>query len=58
MIDKKCVIREGGKILSFTEWFEFTYAEKWTDEHAPLISFIVEYEEFCERNGITPIWNG
>lgn len=44
--------------MSFTEWFEFIYKEKWTDEHAPLTSYIVEYEDFCERSGIEPIWNG
>ena len=44
--------------LTYTEWFEFIYDEKWTDEHNLLASYVVEYEAFCERNNITPIWNG
>jgi hypothetical protein len=45
-------------IMTFTEWFEFVYKEKWTDEHPPLTSYIIEYEECCESNNITPVWNG
>jgi hypothetical protein len=44
--------------LSFTEWYKETYNDEWTDNHATLMSLLDEYEDWCKRNDITPIWNG
>jgi hypothetical protein len=44
--------------MSFTEWYEKTYNDKWTDNHAPLHSLMIEYEDYCRDNNIEPIWNG
>ena len=44
--------------MTFKEWYANTYRDVWTDEHAPLYSYIIEYEEFCKRNNIDAVWNG
>lgn len=44
--------------MSYTDWFKATYHEEWTEQHAPLMSLLDEYEEWCEKNNVTPIWNG
>lgn len=46
------------KEVSYTEWFKATYHEEWTDQHAPLMSLLDEYEEWCKENKVEPIWNG
>ncbi|MED1093816.1 hypothetical protein [Bacillus paramycoides] len=44
--------------MSYTEWYENKYGDKWTDNHAVLMSVIGGYEGYCNENNIKPIWNG
>jgi hypothetical protein len=48
--------------MSFVKWYEDTYKAKWHEEYAGLYAFCyevsTEYEEFCKRNDLEPIWNG
>lgn len=46
------------KYLSYTDWYKETYNDEWTIDHAPLISLLDEYEKWCEKNKVNPIWNG
>lgn len=51
-----------GEEMSFVEWYEENYKDKWHEDYVLLYStayaLSVEYEEFCKRNDIEPIWNG
>ncbi|MFE8701118.1 hypothetical protein ACFYKX_10985 [Cytobacillus sp. FJAT-54145] len=48
--------------MSFTEWYEKTYQEKWHEDYAWLYRFASEvskgYETYCKEHNIQPIWNG
>jgi hypothetical protein len=44
--------------MTFTEWYKETCDDEWTDEHAPLVSLLYDYEDWCEENKIAPIFNG
>lgn len=48
--------------LSFVEWYEKTYKEKWNQDYAELYGYANkisdEYEDYCKKNNINPIWNG
>ncbi|MED0988076.1 hypothetical protein [Bacillus paramycoides] len=44
--------------MSYTEWYENKYGDKWTDKHTVLMSVIDGYEEYCNENNIKSIWNG
>ena len=49
-------------VLTFTEWYEKTYEEKWHEDYAGLYRFVnhmsVKYEKYCEDKGIRPVWDG
>lgn len=52
---------QGGEILlSFTEWFEVTYKEKWQEDYVLLVGLeaMNGYEQYCKTNDYEPIWNG
>jgi hypothetical protein len=47
--------------MSFAEWFEDEYSEQWHEDYADTrTGYIasIEYEEFCKRNNLEPVWNG
>lgn len=48
--------------MSFTEWYQEAYDEKWQKDYAFLSSsvaqWIEEYESYCGANNVEPIWNG
>jgi hypothetical protein len=46
-------------LLSFTEWYEVAYEEKWHEDYALLYGLTLtnEYEHYCEINKYEPIWN-
>lgn len=51
-------IMRRSEIMSFTEWYKETFNDEWTENHAPLMSLLDDYEEWCKKNNVTPIWNG
>lgn len=48
--------------MSFVEWYEDTYEDKWLEDNALLggsaVQWIEEYQLYCEYRNIKPIWNG
>jgi hypothetical protein len=48
--------------MSFVEWYESTYQEKWHQDYVLLYSFAGEmikaYKEYCKKNHVKPEWNG
>lgn len=48
--------------MSFTDWYESVYKEKWHEDFGFLYSFanekIEEYELYCQNNNIESIYNG
>lgn len=44
--------------MTFTEWYKETCDDEWTDEHAPLVSLLYDYEDWCKANKVIPVFNG
>lgn len=48
--------------MTFTEWYESKYKEKWHEDYAGLYGFAesmsIEYKEWCKENNVKPVWNG
>ncbi|WP_214797694.1 hypothetical protein [Exiguobacterium sp. s5] len=45
--------------MTFTEWYKHETGEDWHDDYAWIESDKdVDYEEYCKRNGIQPVWDG
>ena len=48
--------------MSFTEWFENVYNEKWEKDYAYMYGLAekaaCEYEQYCKMHSTIPIWNG
>lgn len=45
--------------MTFTEWYEETYDEKWNSDYATfdIWKIAVRFEEYCNSKNIKPIWN-
>jgi hypothetical protein len=46
--------------MSFTEWYEAIYGQKWLEEYALYygVRLLEDYEYYCKENNLEPIWNG
>lgn len=44
--------------MTFTEWYKETCDDEWTYEHAPLVSLLYDYEDWCKANKVIPVFNG
>lgn len=48
------------KMLTFTEWYEMAYEDKWHEDYADLIGVEAgdKYLHYCIINDYEPVWNG
>ena len=48
--------------MTFTEWYQEEYSEKWNDELLSDYGFAIEisdkYEAWCKENNVPEVWNG
>lgn len=47
-------------MLTFTEWYEMAYEDKWHEDYADLIGVEAgdKYLHYCIINDYEPVWNG
>ena len=49
----------GGIKMTFTEWYRRETGGDWHDDYAWIESEkVYDYEEYCNRNGIEPVYDG